>query len=247
MSLLEVIDLPLPGDIQSGISDDEFEVSPADTVEMSLRRRVLPAPSPAELRRAWFEDQPVHQFALSDQLFQSLLEFSSLKPVSAAAFVEDEPPLDIGGRFSPSQALVDIWVDNLAELGKSAGLATPTVAFDNKQEFSKQIEDLIGMIGQQRRYARTPDARVTVKGRFTADIQFRLCDCFLIVPDRSVAFLDQLRSDMVESLKSGAEMNGDWGLLKTTRDGDIRYQFVPPELKKAPADFVASEEEDVTL
>lgn len=128
--------------------------------------------------------------------------------------------------FSPSNRLIDIWIESITKLAREAG-QRPQSEFashkdDLRQELRKMLIDTLGTLAQQLRYE-SGDAQLTRNGEFSSRAQIEICDTFLILPSMSGEFLRLLKYELAAAVKSGWELRGAWGKLELTDTDELRF------------------------
>ncbi len=165
--------------------------------------------------------------------------------VSAEDEIQENLPLK--GTFSPSKALVEIWIESVLALASEAGVSAVGIAVardrvEAQQEFAKTLLSLLGAAAQRLRYrTKNSNMHITAGDSFTPSFQIQLCDRFFILPSRSSEFLTMLKEELVSALKSGTIIAGAWGAVQLGAAGDLVYVLKQKNFVVDPS-FVESEE-----
>jgi hypothetical protein len=237
-----------------GLADvrfDEFATSPVDEIFRAIFELPgdvhlgTPPANPAQRlifgRSSVSQDVDLLTRTLLKNIEDSWADWSS-QYLQASNVLNQVGQFELGGDFSPSKKLTDIWIAGLIALGKEAGRNTVATAdFEVAQEFSHTLTSLFGTIGQQLRFQRSSDRAITKDTRFTPGYQIRICDAFLVIPDQASDFLDLLRSEISAALEVGCQISGAWGRIRSTPGGDLVFDLAPPSFASDP-EFEESEE-----
>lgn len=176
--------------------------------------------------------------------FGRLLHDTAVIPVSWEAQVAPVGQLSLAlrGTFAPSRPLTEFWVRGVTAFAQRAQ-ATPIeyTTGSLQEEFANSLTSLLGSMGQRVRYGATRNHNFTEGGRFLLEYQVQLCDRFLVIPDEAAAFLQMLREELFSAVSNGCRIEGAWGRVTATADGDLRFALTPPNIVRDP-DFVRSEE-----
>jgi hypothetical protein len=146
----------------------------------------------------------------TDALVPDLALLDAIKIADSAKDDGPQEILPLEGTYSPSKALVEVWVESVLALASDAGISVDKIAVaqdrvEAQQEFAKTLLSLLGATAQRLRY-RTGNSstQITTGGNFTPSFQIQLCDRFFILPSKSSDFLIMLKTELVSALKSGS-------------------------------------------
>jgi hypothetical protein len=229
---------------------EEFSVSPVDEVHRaivaSLENR---RPKIALLERLVFKQPPSvaapERVRLVSAMLKNWQTWSDEFPAVVVAFDDsieeseeesEKHDLGLGGDFSPSRRLTEIWISGLLELGEEAGRSAALGSeFEVAQEFARTLSTVFGTTAQQLRYRDGSIRSITRNSKFTPTYQIALCDAFLIIPDQSPDFLVLLLTEITAALHVGCRIGGDWGQIVVSRDGrDLQFALNSPVFESDP-------------
>ena len=103
-------------------------------------------------------------------------------------------------------------------MGGSAEFAT---------ELSRKIVQQFVLLAQELRYGPIQTQRISLSGSFAPNVQIRMCDSFLIVPDKSKDFLDFLLKDISTFISLGGKLSGEWGAYSLINRKDLYLSVAP--------------------
>lgn len=224
------------------IPQGDFIVSPVDSIAEAIRAATSNAMELTILHWDIAQEQAETLARLTVESFKAFPQLSANSNQQQILRIEPDE-LDLRGGFAPSQSLVEYWVRGVRAAAERAGyspeqlVATPT---DLKQEFAKNLTSVLGMVAQQLRYEREPDNKITQHRRFVLRLQIELCDRFLVIPDEAGEFLSLLRVELINAIRSGARISGEWGAILYVNEDELKYELRAPVRAIDPA-FVRSE------
>jgi hypothetical protein len=154
--------------------------------------------------------------------------------------------LGLGGDFSPSMRLVDIWIDSVTAIANDASISSERIALPAdkrlaQQEFAKSLKSLLAMIAQKLRHSKPAGVAITKDGKFSASYEIQICDRFLILPSSSAEFLSLLKEELTSAFKGGAGVRGAWGNIAVNSQNELYFNLVPPQIV-TDSEFIPSEE-----
>jgi len=204
-------------------------------------------------------DSDAQKFYKIAEIYSSLKEINSFKVDDLKTYIADrhevviknsigksfpiEPTqqsLPIGGDFAPSERLVSFWLKGASALlsDRADKLASEVVDFtvssSEKTAFSSMLRDLLVTLAQDARYDGLKYAVLLRRMEFPALLQVKLCDKFFIVPADAGAFLVLLARELDSALRSGVDISGAWGRIRSTASDDWYFDLSPPRRKNLP-------------